>query len=156
MLPLTARELPLRLVFFRVHDAELAVAASDVEEIVGLGTLTPVPGVPAHVAGVQALRGQALPILDLGAYLGLNDVGRPVGASDGIAPRVMVANVPPYRVGLLAHRVLGVAGVDETVPSELDLLQPDRLRSAAIAALDRRGRIAALLDLGRLLEAARA
>lgn len=151
MLAVTARELPLRLVFFRVHEAELAVAATDVEEIVGLGTLTPVPGVPAHVAGVQALRGQALPVLDLGAYLGLG------GATDGdVAPRLLVARVPPYRVGLLAHRVLGVSGIDETIPSELELLQPDRLRVASLAALDRRGRVAALLDLARLLEAARA
>jgi purine-binding chemotaxis protein CheW len=150
MQAVTARELPLRLVFFRVHDAELAVAATDVEEIVGLGALTPLPGVPAHVAGVQALRGQALPVLDLAAYLSLT------GAVPESPPRLLVANVPPYRVGLIAHRVLGIGGIDETLLAELELLRPERLRAAARAALDRGDRVAALLELHRLLEAARA
>lgn len=149
---ITRRELPLRLLCFAVRGAELAVAATDVEEIVPLGTVTPVPGVPVHVTGVQPLRGQALPLLDLGAFLGLPE------APDGRAPapRVLVASAPPYRVGLLVERVHGVVGIDELTSRDLELLEPAPVRARSVAALDRGGSVAALLDLLGLLEAARA
>jgi chemotaxis signal transduction protein len=146
---LALSELPARLLYFRVLDAELAAPPPVVDEIVPLGPLTAVPGVPPHVRGLLALRGQALPVVDLGIFLGL-------GASASEAPRVLVIHVAPFRVGLLADRVLGVRSTHEARQADLDVVRPDRLRSLAIAALDHGAGVATVLDLRRLLEAARA
>jgi purine-binding chemotaxis protein CheW len=142
----------ITLLRFRVGAAELAVPASFVEEIVDRGPLTAVPGVPAHIPGILGVRGEAVPILDLHRFLGLSggldDEERP--------PRVLVVRFGRYRVGLLCDRVAGVAVFDESQLESPHAAQPPPLRSYARAEIDVGSSIAALLDLPRLLEAARA
>lgn len=147
----TARQLPVELLRFRVEGVELLVGALDVEEIVSLGAVTAVPGVPRHIAGLLALRGQALPLLDLASFFSLP----PGPRVEDRAPRVVVVHKPPFRVGLIADVVVGMLPVPSSM-SEPTVMQPSRLRELAIAELDLGDRLGAFLDLRLLLEAARA
>lgn len=48
-----------------------AMAANDVKSVIELGTIAPVPRAPAFIAGITALRSQALTVIDCRLALGL-------------------------------------------------------------------------------------
>jgi purine-binding chemotaxis protein CheW len=68
--------------------------------------LTAVPCTPAHVAGIVNVRGEVLTVVDLAAVLGVRGAGAP--PSDA---QIVLAQLPPGRLGLLVSEVLGVARV---------------------------------------------
>jgi purine-binding chemotaxis protein CheW len=82
-----------------------ALPVEQVLEVADLGEISPVPGAPPEILGVRNLRGQVLPVLALGAMLGL-DAGEP--------SRVVVAESGELRAGLLVDDVLDV---EELPPS---------------------------------------
>lgn len=61
----------LRLVCFELRGQELALPIADVRETLPVPPITRVFLVPACVAGVFSLRGDIVPVLDLGVLLGL-------------------------------------------------------------------------------------
>ena len=133
---------------FEVASAHLAVPADCVDEILELGEVTPVPLAPRHVGGLINLRGDALPLLDLTAFLGLTAPSRPT--------TVLVTRADVYRVGLLVHRAHGARPLgDRSAAAPARLTQPARLREFALAEIETEAGVQALLDLARLLEAAR-
>ena len=149
------------VVRFWVSSTQLAVPAASVDEIVSLEAPTLVPGVPRHVAGIVAVRGDAVPLLDLGALLGLGAAGPgaasvPSGLSEDRDPRVLVVRGGPYRVGLICDLVSSVAAVALARMTSAETIQPPELRRFAEARVDLGDGMAVLLDLPRMLEAARA
>ena len=56
----------------RVGGERYALPIDDVVEVTRIGDLTPVPGAPDAVLGVQKLRGQVVPVVDLGAVVGMS------------------------------------------------------------------------------------
>lgn len=59
------------LLIVRLAGRRLALPASQVEAVVELEGLTPVPGAARHVAGLSALRSRVLTVIDSRASLGL-------------------------------------------------------------------------------------
>lgn len=59
------------LLIVRLAGRRIALPAAEVEAVVELEGLTPVPGAPPHVAGLSALRSRVLTIIDSRAALGL-------------------------------------------------------------------------------------
>ena len=57
------------LLIVRLDGERIAFPAEDVESVVELDGLTPVPGVPAHIAGLAALRSRVLTVIDCVAAL---------------------------------------------------------------------------------------
>ena len=66
-----APEGPLRLVCFELRAQELALPIADVRETVRVPPITRVFLAPACLAGVFSLRGDIVPVIDLGILLGL-------------------------------------------------------------------------------------
>ncbi|HET7503862.1 MAG TPA: chemotaxis protein CheW [Kofleriaceae bacterium] len=62
---------PLRLVCFELRAQELALPIADVRETLPVPPITRVFLVPACLAGVFSLRGEIVPVIDLGVLLGL-------------------------------------------------------------------------------------
>ncbi len=62
---------PLRLVCFELRGQELALPIADVRETLPVPPITRVFLVPACLAGVFSLRGDIVPVIDLGILLGL-------------------------------------------------------------------------------------
>lgn len=56
---------------FLLRGSVYAIALAQVREIIEFGPLTTVPRMPEFVRGVMNLRGAVLPVIDLGARLGL-------------------------------------------------------------------------------------
>jgi purine-binding chemotaxis protein CheW len=63
------------LLIVRLAGRRIALPAREIESVVELEGLTPVPGAPAHVAGLSALRSRVLTVIDSRASLGLSRDG---------------------------------------------------------------------------------
>jgi purine-binding chemotaxis protein CheW len=50
---------------------KVAIPAEDIQSVIELGPVTPVPRAPAHILGLTALRSQALTVVDCAKALGL-------------------------------------------------------------------------------------
>ena len=100
------------LVAFRMGEQEYCVDIQSVLEIRGWAPATPLPQSPSYVRGVINLRGTVLPIIDLGARLGL-----PV-TPPSARHVIIVARIGLKTVGLLVEAVSDILTVGE------DLIQP--------------------------------
>lgn len=59
------------LVMVQIAGRRCALRACDVQSVIELGTITPVPRTPDFIAGITALRSQALTVIDCRLALGL-------------------------------------------------------------------------------------
>jgi purine-binding chemotaxis protein CheW len=132
---------------FEVAGARMAIAAEHVEEILPLGTVTPVPLAPPRVRGLMSLRGDALPLLDLAVFLEL--------AGSAEVTTVVVCRTAKYRVGLLAARARGIRNISAAQRALPRLARPVRLRELAVAEVETAEGLDVLLDIDAVLEAAR-
>jgi purine-binding chemotaxis protein CheW len=82
-------------VVFKVAGAEYAIPASEVMQMESFTGATPVPGAPAHVAGLVQVRGRVVPVVDARARFGLPPVDRTLDS------RVVVGQLGSRTVGLL-------------------------------------------------------
>ncbi|MCZ8137410.1 MAG: chemotaxis protein CheW [Porphyrobacter sp.] len=84
------------LVIIQIAGRRCALSAHDVKSVIEIGTITPVPRAPDFIAGITALRSQALTVIDCRRALGLGAGDKPtddraaVVASGGHAYALMV------------------------------------------------------------------
>jgi purine-binding chemotaxis protein CheW len=84
------------LVIAQIAGRRCALSALDVKSVIEIGTITPIPRAPVWIAGITALRSQALTVIDCRRALGLGagdaptDDRAPVVASGGHAYALMV------------------------------------------------------------------
>jgi len=132
----------------RLLGARYAFAASFATEVVRLGPITRLPGAPSFLPGVFQHRGEVLAIFDVAQLVG----ERPTQLAGGA--RVVIAQSGRYRLALVAEAVEGLVQIAD------DQLEPAPQGSGGLLEfVDCVGTHAdgpvALLDLGRLVEAAR-
>lgn len=133
-------------VTFRLGEEEYAVDVAQVQEIVRLVAITPVPRAPAHVEGVINLRGRIVPVVDLAMRLGLPKRDRTT------ATRIIITQVGDRTVGMLVDAVSEVL----RLPSSAIEGAPDLLKASlnhdfftGVGKLEER--LLILLDLPRVL-----
>lgn len=133
----------MKLVTFRLGRESYGVDIARVREIVEYQPITALPEANACVLGVLNLRGEVVPVIDLGRGLGL-------GAGPADAGRVIFVEVGDSLTGCL------VDAVDQVVTVKSDMIQePPRLAGntkylTGIAKLDER--LIAVLDLDAALQ----
>ena len=129
------------LITFRIGRQDFCVDIMSVREIRGWTPATPLPRSPGFMKGVINLRGAVLPIVDLGARLGLQ-------TSEPTARHViMVAHIGGRTVGLLVDAVSDIIQLtDDAVQATPDVAS-DQVRTfvKGIFAVD--GRMISLLEL---------
>lgn len=135
---------------FRVAAIEVALFAANVEEVTEPAEITPIPCAPPHVPGIVALRGEALPLFDLGLFLGLS------AARASEEPRLLVVRSTAYRVGILCEQVRGVVAVPASRLREARVARPPSLRRYAVGEIEVAEGVTPVLDLDALLSAGRA
>ena len=121
----------------RVGAESYAMPVESVLEVAVTGEVTPVPGSRAEVLGVRSLRGQLLPVIDLGALLGCRG-GAP-------AARLVVAEAGHLRAGFAVDEISDVARLPD--PAE----EPDSrlLRGGLLDGDD----LVGVIDVPALFEA---
>lgn len=137
----------LDLISFQVRDQAFCIDLMAIREIRGWTQATPLPQSPAFIRGVVNLRGTVLPIIDLGARLGL-------GRTEATARHaILVAEVGARIIGLL------VDGVSEILSLPASSLQatPDVgcsiTREFVVGLLPLEGQMLSLLSLNSLVPA---
>jgi purine-binding chemotaxis protein CheW len=116
----------------RVGAESYALPVEAVIEVSMLEASTPLPGGPRELLGLQNLRGHALPVYDLGAYLG-------AGATPK-AERMIVVSDGRRRAGFAVDAVTGVGPLPERTASDTALLSGSALegdRLVGVLAVDR-------------------
>ena len=133
------------LISFRIGAQEFCVDIMEVREIRGWTPATALPQAPAYVRGVINLRGAVLPIVDLGARLGL-------GTADPTARHVIiVAQVQNQVVGLLVDAVSDILTVtDEEIQPTPDVAS-EMVRTFVRGLLAIDGRMVSFISLDRVL-----
>jgi purine-binding chemotaxis protein CheW len=120
----------------RIGDEHYALPVSDVLEVAELGEVTAVPGADAAVRGVQNLRGQVLPVIDLVAVLDL---------AGGEPRRIVIAEHGGRKAGLAVASVESV----ERLPEAAQEVDSTYVTCAALVD----GALVGILDVGAVLDA---
>jgi len=85
--------------FASIASAPIAIRASEIEAVVRMGDIVPIPLVPAHVRGLAALRSRVLTIIDMEARVfGTDGRGQP-------ATLAVVADLAAHSYGFLVDSV---------------------------------------------------
>jgi purine-binding chemotaxis protein CheW len=90
-----------------------ALPVRSVVETLRPGAIAPIPGAPAFVRGVMAIRGAPVPVVDLASLLGRG--------SSANGARLVVARAGERRVALWVDAVVGISPHQ---PAQLDELPP--------------------------------
>lgn len=117
----------------------IALPADDVESVVEIAGITPVPRVARHVAGLFALRSRVLTIVDSSTALGLGETPR----NDAMQAVIVAFEGHPY--GLLVEQVEDVVGSTAAVRPVRALLEGGWAR-AARGVIEHRGEALLLID----------
>ena len=93
--------------FARLAGVNVAVAAGEVEAVVRLGEISPVPGMGAHIAGLSALRSRVLTIIDLAALIhGAASPRRDRGLA-------IIANISGHSYGMMVESVSDISNAPD-------------------------------------------
>lgn len=111
---------------FRLGHAMFGIPAAQIQEVVQIGSVTPVHHAPPFIVGIRNLRGRIVTVIDLRRRLELGQV------EPGCDSRILIVDSDGELVGLLVDRV------DDTIflqketmsppPSNLGVLQESALR----------------------------
>lgn len=135
-----------RILFFRSGGERFAVDVLDLEEVVVDMEWTPVPLAPKGVAGVINHRGRIFTILDFAVLCGLD-------GSSGDEGDAVLFHHPEMSVGLTVSAVEGIGQVPLSLLGDLDRPAEEEADDWIQGVLDFEGRLATVLDAGKLAEA---
>jgi len=133
------------LIAFRIGDQEFCVDIMQVREIRGWTPATPLPRTPSYMKGVINLRGAVLPIVDLGARLGLA-VCEPTERHV-----IMVVTVGGRTMGLLVDAVSDIINLTDNLVQPTPDVACEQVKSfvKGLFAIDER--MVSLITLDRVL-----
>jgi len=94
-----------QLVSFRIGDEEFGVDILNVQEIIRLPTITPIPNAPRFIQGVINLRGRIIPIIDLRQRLKIRERER--SGTDKHA-RILIVELDSSVTGFIVDSVTEV------------------------------------------------
>jgi purine-binding chemotaxis protein CheW len=108
--PAPAEGETLAVLLVRLGAGQYALDMAVLRSIQRVDGLTPVPNVPAFVAGILNVRGEMVTVLDLAVALGVAK-SNPSDPASETPPQVVLVDAPQGRVGLLVDEVLGTQAV---------------------------------------------
>jgi chemotaxis signal transduction protein len=110
----------LDVVFFHLRGLRCALPASVVRGMLPMPGLTPVPLAPPVLRGITPVRGQILPVLDLGVYFPQAGESRGDGLPDHVTDEAIIlietapdANTPAIQAALAVEHRVRMGQVDE-------------------------------------------
>ncbi len=132
------------LLIVRLAGERVAVRAGDVEAIVDICDVTPIPRVPGHVVGLAALRSRVVTVIDCRPSLG----AAPIEAGPAHEAMLVVQDGHPY--ALLVDAVEDVVDPSGEASDLQATLAPGWARLAT-ATVEADGDLLLLLDLRALV-----
>lgn len=133
------------LIAVQIGEQHFAIDIMSVREIRGWTKSTPLAHAPSHVLGMINLRGAVLPVIDLGARLGLGET--PQTASSV----VVVVQVRDQQVGLLVDAVSDILTVQEQALQDVPDVGSEQVRDFLRGLMTTEEGIVGILSLGHVL-----
>src|SRR3569623_2419438 len=133
------------LIAFHVGGQEFCIDIMAVRELRGWTPATPIPQAPAYVRGAINLRGTVLPVIDMGARIGLEP------CEPGSRHVIIVVAIDRRLVGLLGDGVRDIIKVDEEDLQPTPEMSDEPLESFETALVDLEDRMVGLIALDQLL-----
>jgi purine-binding chemotaxis protein CheW len=93
--------------FARVADTHVCVRSDEIEAVVKVAEISPVPGMPVHIAGLSALRSRVLTMVDIGALIH----GRPTSRER--SSLAIIADISGHSYGLMVDSVSDICTVPD-------------------------------------------
>ena len=96
---------------FTLRDEEYAMDITKVREVLDVTTLTRIPRMPSYLSGVINLRGNVVPVIDLGLRLGLPPISFTVDSCIMIMEILVGEEQMPVLMGGMTDRVKTVLAI---------------------------------------------
>jgi purine-binding chemotaxis protein CheW len=138
------------LISFRVAQQEFCIEVMSVREVRGWTPVTPLPNAPSYVCGMVNLRGAVLPVVDLGARIGLppaEPTGRHV---------IIVTWIGEQLVGLLVDAVCDIVSASDEMIQPTPEVACDTVSALVKGVMPLEGRMISLIQLENLFPPAAA
>lgn len=135
-------------VTFRLGDETYGIDVLQVQEVLRVTEISPVPGAPSYVLGIINLRGNVVTVIDGRARFGL-----PPKESDDQS-RIVVVDADDKVVGLLVDSVSEVAYVSGSAIESAPNVGTDENSRFVSGVCNRDNELLILIDLERLLNSA--
>lgn len=107
---------------FKLAATQMVVALDQIAEIMGVPTLSNVPGTKPWVRGIANLRGTVMTVVDLPAFLGVRQ------RTDVLRSRLLVFAGDGWFTGLMVDEVLGMRSFGEFERAEATTIFDSALR----------------------------
>ena len=139
------QETSMLLTVFSFDDALFAVEAMRVQEIIRVGSITPVHHAPDHVLGIINLRGRIVTVLDPARRMGLDSPERTTHS------RILIVDWQDEQIGLLVSRIHDMVSTErgDLAPPPSNLKQ--HLGGFLAGVVQHREHMVSVLDLQPLL-----
>ncbi|RKH04314.1 purine-binding chemotaxis protein CheW [Corallococcus praedator] len=132
-------------VLFKVDGTEYAMPAAEVVQMESFAGATPVPGAPAHVAGLVQVRGRVIPVVDARARFGLPP------STPTLDSRVVVGQLGERTVGLLVDSAREVLKLDPRAIQPPPPMVVERAKGFVKAVAQVGPRLVMLIDFPRVM-----
>ncbi len=94
-------------------DREVAFRVKDVEGVIDMQNIIPVPGLPSYIMGICNVRGEITSVVDLHAILGFKKKSTTVSRKQKAAEKITILKTAVFSVGFVVDSVLDVLRVAE-------------------------------------------
>jgi purine-binding chemotaxis protein CheW len=136
---------------FTLREEDFAVEIFKVREVLDVAILTKIPRMPSYLCGVINLRGNVVPVVDLGLKLGMEPVKKTISTCIMIMEIVVEAETAPVLMGVLTDAVQAVLELEpaniEPVPRMGTNLNTDFIKGMG----RHEDKFLILLDIDRVL-----
>jgi purine-binding chemotaxis protein CheW len=132
-------------VTFRLGEEIYGIDVLQVQEVLRITEISPVPGAPGHVLGIINLRGNVVTVIDARNRFGLS----PKETDD--ASRIVVVDAYEKVVGLLVDNVSEVAYVPNSQIEMAPNVGTDEGNKFVSGVCNREGELLIMVDLAKLI-----
>lgn len=135
----------IQLVVFHIEDEEFGVPIDDIQEIIKVGTITPIPDMPDFIRGVINVRGDIVTTIDIKSRFSIPEKRK------SSSRHVMITRQKDCLFGLIVDEVTEVLRIDEKEikPPPSMIAQIDKAFVEGIVPYEER--LLILLDLTKVL-----
>jgi purine-binding chemotaxis protein CheW len=140
------------IICVEVAGAAYGIPVAEVQEVIGYKAPTRVFHAPPALAGITSLRGEVLPIIDLGSLLGSGSEER----VEALEPRVVVVRElagAKRRAGLKVDTLLGLREAPPNGPAQVPAAVAARLGDLVVGVVSEPAPAFALLSVSGILNA---
>lgn len=142
-------EKKIEMVVFRIGEEEFAITISIIKEIIRIPPMTKVPNSPPYIAGLYALRGELISVVDSRILFGMNSNALNENC------RIVIVEISGKSVGLITDKVSEVISIEsreiKEPPSSIKEIDGGVINGMLL--LNKEKRVIMILDAAKIIKA---